>query len=219
MYVEKVWRNDGWADHHKQEDETKPINTGPGASDSQTLLILSPESGCLQPLGRKVRTPHDVWPNRFLGSRCYGVKTGAIGEVWISGPSCQAVTYWSTRDRSRIIGFMAVRAAKKKDPAAVALGRKGGKKGGPARAAKLTPKQRSESARKAVQARWTKAKEGEVKKAKMETAPIASSTMDTSDNAVLALLKRIKATNNQNEIRQLSDQLERVIFHKQYANA
>src|SRR2546423_6209984 len=92
---------------------------------------------------------------------------------------------------------------KKKDPAAVALGRKGGKKGGPARAAKLTPKQRSESARKAVQARWKK----------------ATSTMDTSDNAVLALLKRIKATNNQQEIRQLSDQLKRVIFHKQYANA
>jgi hypothetical protein len=102
--------------------------------------------------------------------------------------------------------------AKKKDPAAVALGRKGGKKGGPARAAKLTPKQRSDSARKAVQARWTKAKEG-------KDYIVVKSTMDTSDNAVLALLKRIKAANNQKEIRQLSDQLERVIFHKQYANA
>jgi len=118
---------------------------------------------------------------------------------------------------------MAVKTAKKKDPAAVALGRKGGKKGGPARAAKLTPKQRSESARKAVQARWTKAKEGKdyivVKKAKMETTPTTTSTIDTSDNAVLALLKRIKTTKNQSKIRQLSDQLERVIFHKQYANA
>jgi hypothetical protein len=54
--------------------------------------------------------------------------------------------------------MMATRAEKKKDPAAVALGRKGGQKGGPARAAKLTPKERSESARKAVQARWAKAK-------------------------------------------------------------
>jgi hypothetical protein len=120
-----------------------------------------------------------------------------------------------------MIGIMVVKAAGKKDPAAVALGRKGGKKGGPARAAKLTPKQRSESARKAVQARWTKAKAGEdyraVNKAKMETTPTAS-TIDTSDNAVLALLKRIKTTKNQSEIRQLSDQLERVIFHKQYAN-
>ena len=36
------------------------------------------------------------------------------------------------------------------------LGKKGGKKGGPARAAAMTPEQRSESARKAVQARWAK---------------------------------------------------------------
>lgn len=41
-----------------------------------------------------------------------------------------------------------------KDPAAVALGRKGGIKGGKARAEKMTPEQRSESARKAAQARW-----------------------------------------------------------------
>jgi hypothetical protein len=40
------------------------------------------------------------------------------------------------------------------------LGRKGGLKGGPARAAKLTPEQRSASARKAVMARWQKAKAG-----------------------------------------------------------
>jgi hypothetical protein len=42
-----------------------------------------------------------------------------------------------------------------KDPAAVALGRKGGLKGGKARAAKLTPEQRSEAARKAARARWS----------------------------------------------------------------
>lgn len=42
----------------------------------------------------------------------------------------------------------------KKNPAAVALGRLGGLKGGPARARKLTKEQRSESARKAAQARW-----------------------------------------------------------------
>ncbi len=47
-------------------------------------------------------------------------------------------------------------AGKRKNPYAVALGRKGGKKGGPARAAKMTPEQRSESARKAVNARWAK---------------------------------------------------------------
>ena len=38
--------------------------------------------------------------------------------------------------------------------AAVALGRLGGKKGGPARAKKMTAEQRSESARKAAKARW-----------------------------------------------------------------
>jgi hypothetical protein len=41
-----------------------------------------------------------------------------------------------------------------KDPAAVALGRQGGLKGGKARAAKMTAAQRSEAARKAAQARW-----------------------------------------------------------------
>ena len=41
-----------------------------------------------------------------------------------------------------------------KDPAAVARGRKGGERGGKARAGKLTPERRSEIARKAAQARW-----------------------------------------------------------------
>jgi len=41
-----------------------------------------------------------------------------------------------------------------KDPAAVELGRKGGQKGGRARAAGMTAEERSESARKAAQARW-----------------------------------------------------------------
>lgn len=51
-------------------------------------------------------------------------------------------------------------AATGKNPAAVALGRLGGKKGGKARAASLTPEQRSEIARKAAAARWA-AKRGE----------------------------------------------------------
>ena len=47
-----------------------------------------------------------------------------------------------------------------KDPAAVALGRRGGLKGGHARAKALSPEQRAESAKKAAAARWgTKAKE------------------------------------------------------------
>lgn len=43
-----------------------------------------------------------------------------------------------------------------KDPAAVALGRRGGLKGGKARAAKLSAKRRAAIARKAAAARWSK---------------------------------------------------------------
>lgn len=44
-----------------------------------------------------------------------------------------------------------------KNPAAVELGKLGGKKGGKARAAKLTPEERQAIARRAAQARWKKA--------------------------------------------------------------
>jgi hypothetical protein len=42
-----------------------------------------------------------------------------------------------------------------KNPFAVALGRKGGLKGGKARAAGMTAKERSDSAKRAAQARWS----------------------------------------------------------------
>jgi len=122
--------------------------------------------------------------------------------------------------------------AKRKSPAAVALSRLGAKKGGDARAAKLTPTQRSESARKAVQARWTKSKAkkggdyivnkgddlGMKKSSEFQIDEALPAIGDTSDHAALALLKRIKATNDQTEISRLTDQLQRVIFHKQYKN-
>jgi len=47
-----------------------------------------------------------------------------------------------------------------KNPAAVALGRLGGLKGGKARAAKLTAEQRQGIATRAAQARWGKAQTG-----------------------------------------------------------
>lgn len=50
----------------------------------------------------------------------------------------------------------------KKNPAAVELGRKGGK----ATAAKLTPEERKESARRAAQARWARIKKAKQKKEK-----------------------------------------------------
>jgi hypothetical protein len=47
---------------------------------------------------------------------------------------------------------------KKKNPAAVALGKIGGLKGGPARIAQLSANGRSKLARKAALARWRKKK-------------------------------------------------------------
>ncbi|MEN6335650.1 MAG: hypothetical protein ABFE01_15470 [Phycisphaerales bacterium] len=47
-----------------------------------------------------------------------------------------------------------------KNPAAVALGRLGGLKGGKARAAKLTKEQRSQIAKAAALARWSKKDQG-----------------------------------------------------------
>lgn len=49
-------------------------------------------------------------------------------------------------------------AKKKKNPAAVALGRLGGLKGGKARAEKLSPERLSEIGRNAIKARWDKKK-------------------------------------------------------------
>jgi hypothetical protein len=46
----------------------------------------------------------------------------------------------------------------KKNPNAVALDKLGGSKGGKIRAERLTAEQRTETARKAVTARWAKAK-------------------------------------------------------------
>jgi hypothetical protein len=46
--------------------------------------------------------------------------------------------------------------AKRKNPAAVALGRKGGKKGGRARAANLTAEQLAAIGRMGAAARWAK---------------------------------------------------------------
>lgn len=51
------------------------------------------------------------------------------------------------------------RAKHEKNPAAVALGSLGGRKGGSARAASLTEERRREIAQKAAQARWRHAKE------------------------------------------------------------
>lgn len=52
---------------------------------------------------------------------------------------------------------------REKNPNAVALGKLGGAKGGKTRASRLTPEERSASARKAALARWAKAKKGKTR--------------------------------------------------------
>lgn len=54
----------------------------------------------------------------------------------------------------------AVDIGKEKNPAAVALGRLGGMKGGRARAEKLSEKRRKQISRKAALARWRKKDDG-----------------------------------------------------------
>lgn len=63
---------------------------------------------------------------------------------------------WLDPDKAKALSGIErlVRNVAGKDPAAVALGRKGGLKGGKARAEKLTPEQRSEIAKRAASARW-----------------------------------------------------------------
>jgi len=53
-------------------------------------------------------------------------------------------------------GAQLTNAPKRKDPLAVELGRRGGLKGGVARAAKMTDEQRTASAKRAAEARWKK---------------------------------------------------------------
>lgn len=99
----------------------------------------------------------------------------------------------------------------KKNAAAVTLGRKGGIKGGAARAAKMTPAQRSASASKAVRARWEKAGK--------TVAPMSEPIDNSSDHKLATLLTRFRVATEQGEIQVLSEQIERVIFHKQFENA
>jgi len=53
----------------------------------------------------------------------------------------------------------------------------------------------------------------------MTTGSATTAIAETSDNALLALLKRIKTTEDPIELRRLSDRLERLMFHKQFENA
>jgi hypothetical protein len=58
----------------------------------------------------------------------------------------------------RVFDRVEAMGAPPKNPAAVALGKLGGPKGGPARAAALSPERRAEIAKAAAAARWSKKK-------------------------------------------------------------
>jgi len=57
-------------------------------------------------------------------------------------------------DNNQIAHSIVEIATQEKNPAAVALGRLGGLRGGKARAEKLSPEQRKKIAQKAAKARW-----------------------------------------------------------------
>ena len=82
----------------------------------------------------------------------------------------------------------------KKNPAAVALGRLGGLKGGKARAESLTAKQRSEIARKAVETRWKRQDDIRRLFKKGVTAGEIASKLGIGVEAVMKVKKSFKVT-------------------------
>jgi hypothetical protein len=97
----------------------------------------------------------------YLGLFSYGESIHDVLTIRDRSRICQVKSGLDFRDRSRI---MCTVVNKRKNPYAVALGRKGGKKGGPARAANMTPQERTDSARNAVLARWAKVRQQKTEK-------------------------------------------------------
>jgi hypothetical protein len=107
-------------------------------------------------------------------------------------------------------------AAKQRNPATIGLAGKSGRKGGPARAARLAPEQFSENTRKAASARRPRSGNGSSGDARGSKPAIS---LGTSKQALHACLKRLKAAKDESEIRRLADELQRIVFRKQYRNA
>lgn len=97
----------------------------------------------------------DETPDRYT----YRVEWSPEDNEWVGLCTELPSLSWLDPDESKALAGITrlVRNVAGKDPAAVALGRKGGLKGGKARAAKLTPEQRSEIAKNAAAARWNNA--------------------------------------------------------------
>jgi hypothetical protein len=79
----------------------------------------------------------------------------AVGHASARSWPVQRVVSWMTDPGPRL----SAGRAHAKDPVAVELGRRGGLKGGKARAARLSPKRRAAIARHAARARWAAARE------------------------------------------------------------
>lgn len=109
---------------------------------------------------------------RYLGVEDF-VKHGAeavVGQFEIqsvsSRRSIQSGQEWVMSKRSRTDPILLAKKVfdhieaqdRPKNPAAVAMGKLGGPKGGPARAKALSPERRKEIAQKAAMARWKKGK-------------------------------------------------------------
>ena len=86
-----------------------------------------------------------------------------MDEVWepeetdVIGPECRRCH--APTERTAVLQVRTTAAAV--NPHAAALGRLGGLRGGPARAARLSPRRRREIARAAARARWAREREGE----------------------------------------------------------
>src|ERR1700733_7642195 len=99
-----------------------------------------PERSC-SAIMRGMSTPKRPKRPADFNQRAYAVFQEAIGEA----PKQPEPTPEPAKPPER-----------EKDPAAVSLGRRGGLKGGKARAAKLTAEERSEIGKKAAAARWAR---------------------------------------------------------------
>jgi hypothetical protein len=58
-----------------------------------------------------------------------------------------------------------------------------------------------------------------MKKGEMSEAATAAPVLDTSPKALHLCLKPIKDAKNENELRRLTEELQGIVFHRQYQNA
>jgi hypothetical protein len=89
-------------------------------------------------------------------------------------------------------------AAKQKPPAAIALERKDGKQGNPAPSTQRGRNGISGDAR---------------------GRPSAASRLSPSKQALHLCLRRLKNAKDESEVRRLTEELQRIVFHRQYRNA